>query len=260
MTTGHARLAAQLYTVREFTQTPDGLASTLERVRAIGYTAVQLSAIGPIGVDQVRSMLDDAGLVACNTHVPFDRLQHDLPVVIDEHRTLRCRHLAVGSIDRVYRADGAAGYRRFAHEAEEIGRRLADAGMTFSYHHHGFEFERFPGTPGTALEIIFGETEPRYVQAELDTYWIQYGGGDPVWWIRRMERRMPVVHLKDMAIQRNEQIMTEVGTGNLNWPAILDACRAARVEWYAVEQDVCQRDPFESLAISYANLALMGVE
>lgn len=260
MTTEHARLAAQLYTVREFTQTPDGLADTLERVRAIGYTAVQLSAIGRIDADRVRTMLDDAGLVACNTHIPFDRFQHELAAVIDEHRTLGCRHVAVGSIHQTYRAEGAPGYRRFAQEAEGVGRRLADAGMTFSYHHHGFEFERFPGTSGTALEIIFGETDPRYVQAELDTYWIQYGGGDPIWWIRRMERRMPVVHLKDMTIQQNEQIMTEVGTGNLNWPAILGACRAARVEWYAVEQDVCQRDPFESLAISYANLVRMGIE
>ena len=36
---------------------------------------------------------------------------------------------------------------------------------------------------------------------------------------------MPVVHLKDMVIQgRSDQVMAEVGEGNLNWPAILDAC------------------------------------
>ena len=51
-----------------------------------------------------------------------------------------------------------------------------------------------------------------------------------------------------------EQVMAEVGEGNLNWPAILQACREIGVEWYAVEQDVCRRDPFESLKISYENL------
>ena len=72
---------------------------------------------------------------------------------------------------------------------------------------------------------------------------------------------MPVVHLKDMVIQgRREQVMAEVGEGNLNWPAILDACREANVEWYAIEQDICQRDPFESLAISYKNLRAMGLQ
>jgi len=45
----------------------------------------------------------------------------------------------------------------------------------------------------------------------------------------------------------------------LNWPAILGACRETKVEWYAVEQDVCQRNPFESLKISYDNLKGMGL-
>jgi len=56
-----------------------------------------------------------------------------------------------------------------------------------------------------------------------------------------------------------KQWMAEVGEGNLNWPGILAACAAGGVEWYAVEQDICQRDPFESLAISYRNLAKMGL-
>ena len=57
-----------------------------------------------------------------------------------------------------------------------------------------------------------------------------------------------------------EQLMAEVGEGNLNWPAILDACKATGAEWYIVEQDTCQRDPFESLAISLRNLQGMGLK
>jgi sugar phosphate isomerase/epimerase len=76
---------------------------------------------------------------------------------------------------------------------------------------------------------------------------------------------MPVAHLKDLAIQgytfhEAKPTFAEVGEGNLNWPAVLAALREANVEWYAVEQDICQRDPFESLAISYKNLRAMGVE
>ena len=56
-----------------------------------------------------------------------------------------------------------------------------------------------------------------------------------------------------------EQLMAEVGEGNLNWPAILEACKAAGVEWYIIEQDVCQRDPLESLGISLRNVRAMGL-
>jgi len=32
------------------------------------------------------------------------------------------------------------------------------------------------------------------------------------------------------------------------------------VQWYIVEQDVCQRDPFQSIAISLRNLHKMGLK
>ena len=76
-------LAAQLYTVRDFTKTAPDLAATLQKVRAIGYTAVQLSALGPIPPAEIRAMLEHEGLTACNTHVSYDRLWNDLPAVID---------------------------------------------------------------------------------------------------------------------------------------------------------------------------------
>ncbi|GAB4564443.1 MAG: sugar phosphate isomerase/epimerase [Anaerolineae bacterium] len=250
-------LAAQLYTVRAFTQTPEGFAETLRKVREIGYRAVQISAIGPIDPHEVKALLDREGLTVCITHISYDRLKNDLPAVIEEHRLWNCPNVAIGSMPQVFREMGEEGFHRFAQEANEIGRQLYEAGLTFSYHNHSFEFERFSGRTG--LEILFEETDPRYVRAEIDTYWVQHGGGDPAAWIRRMKGRMPVVHLKDMTIQGRQQIMAEVGEGNLNWPAILEACREAGVEWYAVEQDVCQRDPFESLAISYRNLVAMGL-
>jgi sugar phosphate isomerase/epimerase len=70
---------------------------------------------------------------------------------------------------------------------------------------------------------------------------------------------MQVVHLKDMAIVENNQVFAEIGEGNLNWPAILQACRDSGVEWYVVEQDTCLRDPFESLAISYSYLQKLAI-
>lgn len=250
-------LAAQLYTVRDFTKTAEGLAETLRKVREIGYTAVQVSAIGPIAPAEVKALLQNEGLTVSNTHVPYDRLWNDLPAVIEEHRLWDCKHVAIGSLPQQYRGEGAEGYRRFAREAGEVGRKLREAGLSFSYHNHAFEFARADG--GTLLDIIYDETNPEHLQAEIDTYWVQYGGGDPAAWIRKVGGRMPVVHLKDMTIQENKPLMAEVGEGNLNWPAILDACREAGVEWYAVEQDICQRDPFESLAISHRNLAAMGL-
>jgi sugar phosphate isomerase/epimerase len=253
----HPVLAAQLYTVRAFTTTAEGLAASVTKIRDIGYTAVQISAIGPIPDVEVKAIIDDLGLTICNTHVqPSEALWNDLDAVITQHKLWDCRHVAIGSMPEAYRA-GEDGFRRFAAEATAIGEKLYRAGLTFSYHNHSFEFARF-GTR-TGLDILYEESDPCYLQAEIDTYWVQHGGGDPAAWCRRMVDRMPVVHLKDMVIVDGEPDMAEVGEGNLNWPAILEACREAHVEWYAVEQDRCRHDPFESLKISYENLRAMGL-
>ncbi len=250
-------LAAQLYTLRDFYKTAVDFEDSMRKVRAMGYTAVQVSGIGPIAPEQVKATLDANDLRCCITHIGFDRLQSDLPAVIKQHQLWDCRHVAVGSLPGHYRDGGEQGYARFAADANEIGRRLAESGLTFSYHNHSFEFVRFGSR--TALDVIYEESDPRYLKAEIDTYWVQHGGGDPALWILKMKDRMPVVHLKDMVVIDGQQKMAEIGEGNLNWPAILAACNVAGVEWYAVEQDECQRDPFESLAISYRNLSAMGL-
>lgn len=251
------KLAAQLYTLRDHLKTPEDFAASMRKVSEIGYRAVQISGIGPISDEIVKQVADSNGLTICNTHANFDLLRQDPDSVIAQHRLWECRHVAVGSMPNQYRED-EAGYRRFVADAVAVGRRLADSGMSFSYHNHSFEFVRFGNRSG--LEIIFEESDPRYLMAEIDTYWVQHGGDDPVAWIRCMKDRMPIVHFKDMSREADSTpYMTEVGEGILDWPAIIEACRDIGVEWAAVEQDICRRDPFESLAISHRNLVNLGL-
>jgi len=255
------QLAAQLYTIRDFIQNERDFAASMRKLRAIGYRAVQLSALGKIKDRAVKGILADNDLRVCNTHVAYERLRDDLNAVIAQHELWGCRHIAIGSMPPAFRGS-AAGYREFAHIASGIGAKLAAAGMSFSYHNHSFELRQFEGRSG--LDILFAESDPRYLQAELDTYWLQHGGADPVAWIERMQGRMPVIHLKDMTMLpradgQPEPAMAEVGAGNMNFTAILAACQRASVEWYAVEQDFCTGDPFTSLAISYRNLLALGL-
>jgi len=252
LTTG---VAAQLYTLREFLTTPQDIATTLKRVKAMGYNAVQLSGVGPIAPQALADILHGEGLLAIITHVSFDRLQNDLPALLAEHALWGCPNIAIGGLPGEYRSE--QGYADFAKLASQVALRLKDAGYTFSYHNHSFEFEKYNGKTG--WDILFANAVPE-VLSELDTYWVQHGGANPVTRIRQMSGRITVIHLKDMGNVDGQQVMAEVGEGNLEWPQILAASRDAGVKWYAVEQDVCRRDPFESLAISLRNLRALGVE
>ncbi len=248
-------VAAQLYTLREFLKTPAEVRVSLEKVRQLGYEAVQVSGLGPIEPAQLKEAADRAGVRIVATHISFERISSDVQAVIAEHQLWGCRHVAIGGLPAEYRNE--EGYHRFALEASAAARPLVAAGLTFSYHNHSFELERFGGR--TALEILYAESDAEVFSAEIDTYWIQHGGGNPVSWLRALKGRCHVVHLKDMAMKGSQQLYAEVGEGNLEWPSILEACREAGVEWYIVEQDTCQRDPFESLGISLQNLRRLGV-
>ncbi|MXX12185.1 MAG: sugar phosphate isomerase/epimerase [Gemmatimonadetes bacterium] len=254
----HTMIAAQMYTVRDFTKTISDIVESVKKVKAIGYDAMQVSGFGPIDPAELKKIADDNDIEICATHTGFDRMRDDTQAVIDEHHLWNCKYPAIGSLPASYREDGEAGYIRFAKDASEVGHKLADAGLTFAYHNHNFEFQKFGNR--TALEIILQETDPKAVQLEIDVYWVQAGGGDPAEWIRKANTRIDLVHVKDMAIEGRETRFAEVGEGNLNWPAIFEAGRESGTRWYIVEQDRCyDRDPFDSLKISYDNLRAMGL-
>lgn len=248
-------IGAQLYTVRDFVKTPAEVKTAFARLQEIGYEAVQVSGVGPIEPAHLRDLADAHGLKIVATHIGYEQIVEDPQRVIAEHRLWGCRHVAIGGMPQAFRRE--EGFVRFAREASAAVRPLIDAGLTFSYHNHSFELERFGDRTG--LEILYAESDPALFSAEIDTYWIQHGGGNPVTWLRRLRGRMPLVHFKDLAMVDGKQAYAEVREGNLEWPEIIAACREGGVEWYLVEQDVCRRDPFESLALSLRNLRKLGV-
>jgi len=248
-------IAAQLYTLRDFTKTPADITATMKKVARIGYEAVQLSALGPMDPGELRTVCDGEGLKVCATHIAYQQMRDQPQEVIDLHHTYGCPYAGIGGLPGDYRS--AEGFARFAREASEVARRLAQGGIGFVYHNHSFELEKFGDRTG--LAILYEDSDPKCFLSEIDTYWVQHGGGSPAAWIRKLKGRAPCLHLKDMTNQGGQQLMAEIGEGNLDWPDILAAARQAGTEWYIVEQDTCQRDPFESLAISLRNLRAMGL-
>lgn len=163
------------------------------------------------------------------------------------------------------------GFHKAAEALNRYGRILKDAGINLYYHNHHFEFEKFSGKTG--FEILVEETDPEYVGFEPDVHWIQRAGEDPVKWIRRLAGREDLVHLKDYRIYlpqpeelspslfHHEECIqfAEIGEGNLDMKAIIDASLEAGAKYLPVEQDSCYgKDPFDCLALSVKNIKEMG--
>ncbi|MBK9207436.1 MAG: sugar phosphate isomerase/epimerase [Anaerolineales bacterium] len=215
-------ISVQLYTVRNFLQTPEDVAESLKKIRAIGYRFVEVSSLEHVPAPEIKSMLDDAGLQVSAIHFDFEPLLTNLEICLEQCRILGTKNIILVMMPQAYAQQGRAGFQRFIDEASPLCEKVRAAGFTISYHNHNYEFTRFDGRP--ALEWIFEATASHHLGVEIDTHWIQMGGGDPVAWIRKVAGRMNSVHLKDFTVDMWAPIFAEVGQGNLNWNEIIPAC------------------------------------
>jgi sugar phosphate isomerase/epimerase len=248
-------LGAQLYTVRAYTQTERDLDYTLGQIAKIGYTTVQLSAIGAgIKPRTAKELCDKHNLKIVLTHSDANRILNDTEQLIEDHKVMGCNYIGLGSMPDKYR--NPEWNEHFHEDYAHAARKMKDAGMLFMYHNHNFEFEKSDGK--YYMERLMEEFTPAELGFTLDTYWLQAAGTDVCQWIERLKDRIPCVHLKDMAILRHEAVMAPVMEGNMNFTKILETLKNTNCEYLLVEQDVCQESPFECLKKSYQNLAALG--
>ena len=257
------KLGAQLYTVRQFTKTPEDIEKTLRKIKAMGFDVIQISGFGPIDPHKLADLIHELDFDVCVTHNSYDRFVNDLDNLIEEHRLMGCDTIGIGSMPNQFRGS-KEGAEAFIKEFNEISKKIADTGMKFGYHNHDFEFERFDGR--LVMDMLLEDTDPSFGFI-MDTYWLQAGGVSPADYIRRAAGRMKVCHFKDMQIVKNEAFprklgptFTEVGEGNLNLASCMKACIETGVSHIVIEQDICQIDPFDSLAISYKNLKKLAAD
>lgn len=246
----------QLYTLREFCKTQEDIANTLKKVREIGYQVVQISGIGPIDPKDLKKILDDLGIKAPTTHTPYQRIVNETEKVIEEHKILSAPYIVCPILPR--EMHNPEGYKKAGEELSRAAELMKKEGLTLLYHNHGIEFQRYDRKIG--LEILFESAKPDLLGMEIDTYWVQYGGGDPAYWIEKFTNKMPICHFKDMGIKDNMQIMMPIGEGNLNWQAIVKACEKAGVTYAMVELDQCPLYPiWDAIKISLENMLSWGL-
>jgi sugar phosphate isomerase/epimerase len=243
------KLGAQLYSVRDYTKTPEDIEATLRRVKSLGFDVVQISGFGPCGIGLLAGWVKELGLDVCVTHTPWPRLADpmELAKVIDEHKKLGCTQIGLGIRPDAVFPNSYEGYTRFIKKVNEICKQVQDAGLTFGYHNHDIEFQKWGGV--TALDRIIGECPDLYFI--LDTFWVQAGGANPVKYIKKLNGRIKVIHFKDFRIKNGTREYAEIGEGNLDWDEIIAQCKATAIPYAVIEQDAdFLIDPFESFAMS----------
>ncbi len=252
------KLGAQLFTVRSFCKTAEGIRETLKRVADIGYTMVQVSGVCEYDPHWMAESLRENGLKCVLTHTAPDKILADPAGVCRDHEVFECRRIGIGMMPKGDFSPEA--YAAFVNGFLPVARTLKEKGCKLYYHNHYHEFWRRENGE-RILEQMLRDFPTDLLGITFDTYWAQYAGADPARWIEKLAGRMECIHLKDLAMVEKEQRMAAVGSGNMNFESILQAAERAETKYLLVEQDDCYgEDPFECLKRSYAYLTSLGLE
>jgi len=255
-------IGVQLYTVRSVL--PQKPADTLQAIRAIGYQEIE-ATLG--GFDKIWPAVQASGLKPVSMHLDHKQVLRggdELSRTIDSLKQYGFQyavHPYVAAEDR----GGPDVMKKLGETLNQLGEKCRAAGLQCAYHNHAFEFASTDGK--TLFQVLAESTDPKLVGFEVDVFWVSVSGNDPVEFIRKNASRIKLVHLKDKAQgtdQRfNESVprtaFKEVGSGVLDWPAILRASWSAGVRHYFVEQDQTPGDPLDSLRQSYQFLSKLDV-
>ena len=253
------KIGAQLYTVRNSCQTLDAFAETLDRVADIGYTTVQVSGTCAYEADWLAEQLKRTGLTCNLTHYNYGRILKETDKVVSEHNTFGCKYIGVGAMPGDCRGS-VAGVEKFVSDAGAAAKRIKELGSTFMYHNHAFEYEKAEDGR-TYMEMLSNLFAPGEMGFTLDTYWVKFGGYDPVDEINRLSGRIPCVHFKDMEILADgTKRFTWVGNGILDFEKIAAALENTGTHYAFIEQDDCfGEDPMDCLKKSYQYLKSIGL-
>ncbi|MGQ9524982.1 MAG: sugar phosphate isomerase/epimerase family protein [Armatimonadota bacterium] len=239
---GMPKVGCQLIVFGERNRTD--LPGVLRDVAAAGFAGVETGNLSRhMTIEQAKNLLSSNGLELCGVHSgygDFEKME-----TVDSHiqflkamgaRYLMCSGVAPG--------EGIEPYEKSAVVFNEVGRRCKDAGVVFCYHNHNWEFQEFGGVKG--IHRLAELTDPELVKLCVDVYWVTVGGESPVEFIQRYRDRAAYFHLKDL----KDGTFTELGSGIIDFPAIMDVVRTLDVEWVVYEQDRSSLPPEQAVAIS----------
>lgn len=259
-----SKIGLQMYTLRNYMKDEAQLDETLRRVAKIGYRNVQISVPPFTTAASVRTLLDKHGLRADSVFAQSMTIPANIDAIAENARAFDTDFVRLDSIPADMQTE--SGYREYAKILESSGMLLAQRGLKLFYHFHAFEFARF-GNDKRGIDILLSDTTAENVGFQPDVFWLTSAGTEPSTSLLMFQGRARYMHVKDYMMKPRDGILESVprafapvGHGNLNWPGILRAAKEIGIEKFVVEQDECDGDPFEQIAVSFQALKAMGID
>ena len=253
--------------------------STLKAIKSAGYDGIELNDFmikptpfivklltkfagmptGNGGKLDWKKLISESGLKVISLHSYLNSIEENPEAVAKEALSFGTNSVVITGM---YRFDygNASEVKKLAERLNNAGKALLPYGVKLLYHNHNVELQKI-SEDKTAYDVIIENTDPQYVNFELDTYWIADGGADVTALIDKLSDRMVMWHINDRGCRKKGPFITpilkedaaELGTGNMALGTILENVRAkSKVEAIVLEthKNWIDNDPVKSLILS----------
>ncbi len=231
-------------TARSYMQ--DGTEQGLIKLKNMGIKYIEGAGARNMSRVDYKKLLDKYGFDVVANGVNFDKLENvdSIKTVIENLKFFGAEYAVCYWIphkgDDFTFADMQKGIEVF----NKAGKQFAESGISLLYHAHGYEFRPYDG-PGTMYDYMMEKLDPRYVNIEMDVFWMRNPGQNPAALLRKYPNRFPITHLKDRMIgsvdnlngRQDPQRNVVLGTGDVNIAEVIKAAKEVGVKYHFIEDE-----------------------
>lgn len=275
-------IGLQIYSIRDLLFQDPKL--TLETVAKIGYTHIETFGVDVannsfwgLKVTELKKILADNGLSTYSGHYDMGKYldrNNDDKESIEKYIEIAAelgQQYVIAPVNPMHDLNNlqVEDYQYAAEQLNKAGELAKQAGIKVGYHNHFWEFRQFANNT-RGLDIMLAFTERDLVAFELDIFWIEKAGLNPLSYIEKYPGRFEMWHVKDMDKQFTKTVIgpdfdqapldsifkevkyTEVGAGSIDFANIIQAAEKSGLVHAFVEQDdIYLENKFDSIKKSY---------
>ena len=259
-------IGIQLYTLRK--EIGKDTAATIAAVAKAGYQQVEAYGFPSPNATKMIQAAKDNGLAVNSSHFNWESVTNPdkkgvMPFgeVLEKANAAGLSHLVIPYL-HTHNRRTLDDYKRTAERCNKAALEAKKAGIQLAYHNHAFEYKPMEGGK-SGYQVFIEEFVPE-MQFEVDVFWVQVGGADPVKQIQQLKGRVSQLHLKDLKkgfatpnfAKVPKDAFEEIGDGQVDIEAVIEAATGVGVAHCHVEQDQSP-NALESIVKSFNQLKAM---
>lgn len=232
-------IGLQLYSLRN--QFKTDVTGTLDIIQSWGITKLEGGDTYGLSLEEFKKAIADRGLEVVSVGAGYEDLKNDVEKVVQNARDFGANYVMCSWIPHDDNVFDIEKTKEAVAVFNTAGKRLKEHGITLAYHAHGYEFR--PYGEGTLFDYLARNADD--FKFEMDVYWVQHGGADPMTVLNTYPDKFVLMHLKDMekGVEGNNtghgDVETNVvlGTGQIDISGLVLRGKELGIEYMFIEDE-----------------------